>query len=116
MEDFTDEHDVYEKHKADNAQRNKLWILNIRQAVSDSAAEDNDICEKEDEVAGPAMNLAQFWCALLCRPGLVTIVTALEGHSKGPAQHWDDCSNDDDEAQDRVHVVGPAPAKAQANF
>ena len=47
VQDFTHEHDVYEQHEADDAQRDELGVLNIGHAVGDCTAEDDDVCVEE---------------------------------------------------------------------
>ena len=86
MDDLTDKDQVYEEHEADNAKRNKFGVIQVDRAVSDCAAEDNDVRENKHSPARPSMDLAKNGRRLFLSPSLVPIVAFLEGGSKGPAE------------------------------
>ena len=98
MKNLTDENDVDEKHEADDTKRDEFQVFQVREAVGDGAAENDNVGIEEYGVAGPAMNLTQDRCSFFLGPRLITIVAALESDYKSSTNYCYERAYDTNEA------------------
>ena len=97
---LADEDQVEEEEEAEDAKGNILLLLEVGKAVGEGAAENNHIAEEEDEVAGPAMDLADYGSSFLFRPLLVTVVETHVRRCQESCEDGNDCRNDADGSKD----------------